>query len=79
MYYRTPSRTSPLLVRFIVLLVATIFFAILSLPIWGPPVLTRIYLNNWDARLTSQMLVVKSKVENSWPLLARSAPARNGE
>ena len=69
MYYRTPSKTVPWLVKTIVFIVAVAFIAILSLPLWGPPVLTKFYLNHWDTRLASQMVVVKAKI-NSSPLFA---------
>lgn len=69
MYYRTPYRTAPWIVKAVVLVVAVVFFAILLLPLWGPPVLTKFYLNNWDTRLASQVDAAKARLHSS-PLFA---------
>ncbi|MBI5775463.1 MAG: hypothetical protein HZA89_17220 [Verrucomicrobia bacterium] len=79
MYYRIPTRTSPLAVKIIVAIVAVIFIAILSIPLWGPPVLTKFYLDNWDSRLASRVVVVKARINDSWPLFAQTTAAKQGE
>lgn len=80
MYYRIPpTRTAPVVVKFVVAFVALAFLAVLTLPEWGPPVLTKYYLNNWDDRIASQVVIVKARIHHSWPAFAQTSTRRAGE